>query len=53
MRHSTAHQTMNWNVGQIIYTHVMMLIYFALFERVSISKYIVTKCINNRVRNIF
>lgn len=53
MRHSTAHQTMNWNGGQIIYTHVMMLIYFSIFERANISEDIAIKCINKGIRNTF
>lgn len=53
MRHSTAHQKMIWNGGEAIYTHIMILIYFSIFERANIGKDIAIKSINNGFKNIF
>lgn len=53
MRHSTAHQKMNWNGGEAIYTHIMILIYLSIFERANISRNIAINSINHGFRNIF
>ena len=53
MRHSIAHQKMSWNDGQDIYTHIILLIYFSIFNRAGISSDIAQKCISNGFHNIF
>lgn len=53
MRNRTAHQKMNWNGGEAIYTHIMILIYLSIFERANISRDIAINSINNGFRNIF
>ena len=53
MRHSIAHQKMSWNEGQDIYTHIILLIYFSIFNRARISSNIAEKCISNGFHNVF
>ena len=53
MRNRTAHHKMNWNGGEVIYTHIMILIYLSIFERANISRNIAISSINHGFRNIF
>lgn len=53
MRNRTAHQKMSWNGGEVIYTHIMILLYLSIFERANISRNIAVNSINHGFRNIF
>lgn len=53
MRHSTAHQKMDWNGGERIYIYLMLLIYFSIFNRAGVSIEVAKKSITNGFFNIF
>lgn len=53
MRNRTTHQKMSWNGGEVIYTHIMILLYLSIFERANISRDIAVNSINHGFRNIF
>lgn len=53
MRNRTAHQKMCWNGGEVIYIHIMILLYLSIFERANIPRDIAVKSINHGFRNNF